>query len=701
MIEITSFSQNKQNIHFKNSFGYVQKIEILVYDRFDETLIQSFNIETQPNLEYWISLTEGLGDKKIIFRDSETKQIILTKDYSKKIILIQLWIGKIPDYFWYHYETTKNLKNVDFLFVTDQDIFLDSPNYKVIKTSINDVVDKLSELLGSRIELKNNKKVSDLKASVGDIFYEYIKDYEYFGYYDIDTLFGDFEKYVHPLLGSYDIISVGHETYHNRLSGPFLIMKNTDELRNFYKTEEFIKCFESSEVECYEESIMDKMVKGKFTVKLIYSMNTTSDGKNIYENTWSGGKNFMNGEEIFLYHFYRKNLTKFTKLGNKIYTRYSKELLDDFYWVFGFTENYSKTIEHLMDSIYKYSNRKCVIYSINFDYKTPDNFLTSEQFIFRRIDIEIGELDSRGRDVNIISCKPKLMIDVINMLPNKKFIFIDSDVYLTTASDNISRYFEELENYPLINQHTHDRVFLRNIVDGEEWTSTIDILAKETNTEICVYPRRKTNLMLFDKKSKWFFQEQLEMYKKHKNSQPGIFALHDEDSANVILSKYKLNKSLHLCDIEESSNINMDKFTNTNHPFYMTGLSEFIKLPKHQNDVVCFHGLKSEKQFLNIKKDYGNSVIDCEEILVYYRNNSIFFEKNSFLGNKKIDENVDFIIKNVEGDIVQTLTNQDLSRYWVFYISNIILNEGFYIIEIVKTNSKIKIYNNLLKIKNN
>jgi hypothetical protein len=51
------------------------------------------------------------------------------------IILIQLWIGKIPDYFWYHYETTKNL-NIDFLFVTDQDIDLNSKNYKVIKVGI-------------------------------------------------------------------------------------------------------------------------------------------------------------------------------------------------------------------------------------------------------------------------------------------------------------------------------------------------------------------------------------------------------------------------------------------------------------------------------------------------------------------------------------------------------------------------------------
>jgi hypothetical protein len=290
------------------------------------------------------------------------------------------------------------------------------------------------------------------------------------------------------------------------------------------------------------------------------------------------------------------------------------------------------------------------------------------------------------------------MLDVIDFLPNKKFIFIDSDVYMTVASDDISGYFNQLENYPLINQHSHDKLYLCNIIDGEEWTSTVDILADATGIEICVFPRRKTNVMLFDYKSKWFFQEQLQMYDEYRDCRPGIFTLHDEDSANVILSKYKLTNSIHLCDIEESSNINISKFTDMNHPFHMTGISDFVKLPKHQNDVVCFHNLKNEEQYVRIENDYNNHVIDCEEILVYYKDNSVFFEKNSFLTTKHIDEHVDFIIKDLNGNIVNVLSNQNLYQYWLFYISDIQLTDKSYIIEIVKTNSRVKIYNNLLQV---
>ena len=617
------------------------------------------------------------------------------------ILLIQVWLGKIPDYFWFHYETTKDIIGFDFILFTDQDIKLDSKNYTVVNTTKDDIEIRLSGKLNYDIKISNNKKTCDLKAAFGDIFEEYLVDYDYFGCYDIDTLFGDVYNGVKPYLDHYDFITIGEETFHNRLSGPFLIIKNTQDLRDLYKKGDYIGCMLSDNVECYEEHTLSDLAKEKYKVRIVNSMNCESEngGKNTYDVCWSGGKLMVGDVEKHLYHFIRKDHTIFQKVGNKIFGRYDKKFIDDFYWVFGFTENYSHTISFLMDSINKYSNRKCIIYSINFDYNIPNKFLTSDQFIFKRIDIESGKKDSRGRDENIISCKPKLMVDVINFLPNKKFIFIDSDVYLTTASDDFASYFNQLENYPLINQHTHDRLYLCNIIEGENWTSTVDILAEAANVEVNVFPRRKTNVMLFDKNSEWFFKEQLQMYEEYKDSRHGIFTLHDEDSANVILSKYGLNKSLHLCDIEESSNINMSKFTDMNHPFHATELSEHLILPSHQNDVFCFHGLKYDWQYKNIQDDYGNSVIDCEEILVYYRNNSIFFEKNSFLTTKKINETVDFIVKNNTGEIVVELKNQKLFEYWIFFVSNIWLNNETYGIEILKSLSREKIYNNILIIK--
>ena len=617
-----------------------------------------------------------------------------------KVVLIQVWFGEIPDYFWYHYETTKNIYGLDFIIFTDQNIELSSKNYRVVNITKEEIEKKLSSKLNSEIIIKNNKKTCDLKASFGDLFESYIDGYDYFGCYDIDTLFGDVYSNLFQYLNEYDFITIGEETYHNRLSGPFLIIKNTKELRELYKNGDYVGCMLNNDVQCYEEHTLSDLAKEKYKIKIINSTNCESNngGKNTYDVCWSGGKLKVNDEEKMMYHFYRKGHTVFNRVGNKIYGRYDKKFVDDFYWVFGFTENYSSTVKYLMESIHNYSNRKCIIYTINFNYELPEKFVTSEQFILRRIDIEEGKKDHRGRDENIISSKPKLMIDVVNHYPNNKFIFIDSDCYLTVAADNISSYFKNIGNYPLINSHIHDRLYLCNIREGEDWTSTIDILADKVGVEVCVYPRRKTNVILFNDRCKWFFEEQIKMYDEYKDSEIGIFTLHDEDSANIVLSKYKMHNNIHLCDIEETADIEMEKFTNLNHPFHMTGISEFVKLPKHQNDITVFHGLKTKERFDEIQKVYGNTVLDCEELLVTYSNNTILFEKNSFLSSKKINENVDFIISDLNGNIVEKLENQQLMNYWVFYISNVFLDQKTYIIEVIKTNSKIKIYNNLLTI---
>jgi len=89
---------------------------------------------------------------------------------NNKIVLIQVWFGKIPDYFWHHYETTKNIYGLDFILFTDQKIELESKNYKVVSITKEDIEKKLSNKLNSEIKISNNKKTCDLKASFGDLF---------------------------------------------------------------------------------------------------------------------------------------------------------------------------------------------------------------------------------------------------------------------------------------------------------------------------------------------------------------------------------------------------------------------------------------------------------------------------------------------------------------------------------------------------
>jgi hypothetical protein len=303
-----------------------------------------------------------------------------------------------------------------------------------------------------------------------------------------------------PLLGHYDFISVGEKTFYNRLSGPFLIYRNTEELRTLYKVSEFIECMNSSDVMLFEETILNRIVDENYTKNIIDKINVDPENAKLsYEANWNGGQLYCDNNEIFIHHFYRKKNTLFGKIGNTIYTKYKKTILDDFMWVIHFSQNYEKYAPQLLESIHNYSNRKCVIYTINYDSPLKFEYqYISDQFIFIRLDLQPGKLDLNGRDPVIMNSKPLILSNVLDRFPNKKFIHIDTDISLTVNSDKISRHFDQLENYPLINSHIHDVIYLCGFVEDGGFTSSLhtllDLMGIEPNIPL---PRRKCNIIVF------------------------------------------------------------------------------------------------------------------------------------------------------------------------------------------------------------
>jgi hypothetical protein len=617
-----------------------------------------------------------------------------------KVALIQLWFGPLPEYFNYHLETTKNIDLIDFYFFTDQDLDIKQDNFFHHKIDKGYVTDYLSKKLNHEIKVSSDKKFCDVKAALSDLFYIYIKDYDYVGCYDIDTLFGDVNKFLTPLLDHYDFISIGEKTFYNRLSGPFLIYRNTEELRTLYKVPEFIECMNSSDVMLFEETILNRIVSQRYSKYIISQTNVESNsGKIIYEASWNGGQLYCDNNEIFIHHFYRKKNTLFGKIGNTIYTKYKKTILDDFMWVIHFSQNYEKYAPQLLESIHNYSNRKCVIYTINYDSPLKFEYqYISDQFIFIRLDLQPGKLDLNGRDPVIMNSKPLIPLDVLERFPDKKFIHIDTDISLTVNSDKISRHFDQLENYPLINSHIHDVIYLCGFVEDGGFTSSLhtllDLMGIEPNIPL---PRRKTNIVVFDKNSKWFFLEQIEIYDKFKNHEdPIILAYHDEDSTNALLTKYQLYKSLPLVDIEETYDLSLDVLHN--YSYSLTPISEHVVLPKNLNEILFFHGFKTKEDFELIKMNYGKKTLTHDDIDIYYKNDTLFIERNNFMVDKKFERIVDLVIYTKEYEEIFNFSNQDIFNVNLFFINNFELQPNIYLLEIIESESRKVIYHNNFQI---
>jgi hypothetical protein len=615
-----------------------------------------------------------------------------------KIGLVQVWLGELPDYFKYHLKTCENQSYIDFLIFTDHNVTLKLPsNVKILNITKTEIEEKISTLVGYPVILANNKKACDLKASYGDLFKESLTEYDYVGCYDIDTLMGDLYNWVSPYLGEYDFISTGGEKYHNRLSGPFLIWKNKQEFNTAYKKSNFIDIINLPEVYCFEEKEFSNFIIGNYLTKIIsHSQNLEEEsGKVLYDAIWTGGKTYCNGKEIMIHHFYNKSNTKLSFRGNSIISEQKKVYINDFYWVVYLTENYEPLLSVLIDSIKQFSNRKCILYTIN--YISPLIYKLSDQFIIRKFNIEPGELDEKGRDFNVLSLKPKIHVDVINFLPNSKFVHIDTDIALTVNADSITKYFDQLENFPLINSHTHDLITVRGIVDGEEWSSPLNILGEATGVPIHVYPRRKCNLSIFDKNSKWFFEEQIELFHQYKGTRQGIFALHDEDSANLLLNKYNYTKCLPLVDMEEIPNIDMEKFHN--YSYSAASVSSNLVLPKHENDVLVFHGFKNPNFMNQLKENYYKKISFQDDFVINFtpNDNRFTWTKNSSLAGKEIHPIVKFeVLQN--GHILYTLDNQEIFRYWVFFIGGCNVSSGIYEMRITEVATNKILFKNLIEI---
>ena len=620
---------------------------------------------------------------------------------TKKIVLIQVWLGPLPEYFQYHFKTIKDLNCIDFLFFTDQKVDFKSDNFKVHHIDKSKLENLIHQKTNHKINLSNKfYKINDLKASYGHLFEEKILDDDYFGFYDIDTLFGDISKLLNPYINEFDVISFGGEYIFNRTSGPFTLMRNNPTMRNLYSCEYFFKMLEIDETVAFEEDyFFENLIKPNHTYKILNNVCNfiCEEGYHTeYESIWSNGKLEINGEEKMIFHFYDKKNTTFKYSENSIITGHKKNLIDDFFWVTYLTEDYEKLVLGLINSIKKYSNRKCLLYTINYDSNLKHKL--NDQFIFTRLDLERGKIEKNGRDITVLCSKPIVLSDSIDFIPEGKFIYIDTDIYLTNTADNLNKYFDSLEDYPLLNSHIHDKIIANDVYETGEWVSPIDILSKATEIPVEIFPRRKANVIIYDKKSKWFFEEQMELYFKHKDYDPAIFRLHDEDSANILLSKYNFTKSLPLIDMEESDTLDIDKFNN--YSYNMTSISKHVILPSNKNKLHVFHGFKDPEFYKKIEKKYGNSVLKIQDIIFKYENNTLFFIKNNFLIDKEIDQEVNFNLYDLTGKLLFSLNNQLIFNYWTFYISNISLNLSEYFVEISESNTQRIIYKNLLKISN-
>jgi len=615
---------------------------------------------------------------------------------SKKIALVQLWLGQFPSYFDTHLQSCKNQNpNINFFIFTDQNININAPNIKVCyineKILKNKVQNKTSISIAADISC--GRKICDYRPLYGHIFEEYLSEYDYIGFYDTDCMFGDMYDMLSPHLNK-EIISIGDSVYFSGVRGPFTIWKNIPYYNEYYK-----------KIPNYEALLKDPEYKGvdehEFNIALskediqITSFselcNTRKDGRYIGEAVYKDKKLYIQNRESLLAHFYYKN-----DLGIQDNTLFynKKVLLEDFYWVVYFDKKYEHIAKEMLNTISLFSNRKCIIYSLNYDLDVAKDLeLNKEQFI--SVPFYIFKDDEQ--DINLLrNIKPFCLKDSCERYPNTNFVYIDTDCFLTVTADDVVNYIPKLKNHPLINLNLYDSVFHTNFLGDGKVLHGLQVLSDALSIPITVYPRRKANVIVYNSNHHDFFSEAIELYRTHKNTKPGIFALHDEDAFNILLSKYNYTDSLPTIDIEETNRLYIEKY---NEYGASNSFSTQKKLPTHINDIYCFHRIKSVPEFKDIKENYLKTVIAHDELyLTLNDDRALMLSRKSFMTEKSFSKSVDIKIYDKKGNLLMSSEAQQIFQYFHLYVGKLTSDIDYVYVKVAESDSKNILFSKFMKI---
>ncbi len=170
------------------------------------------------------------------------------------IAFIIPYMGNFPWYFPYFLHSCKYNPSIDFIILSDN-ITVSSAlpsNVKLIHYTLEQFSVDASKALEINIIVEYGYKLCDFKPAYGFIFSELIKEYDFWGYCDIDLIWGNIRSFMtNEILNEYDVISARHDY----LTGCFALYRNNKEMRElFMQSKDYEKVFTSDKNFFFDET---------------------------------------------------------------------------------------------------------------------------------------------------------------------------------------------------------------------------------------------------------------------------------------------------------------------------------------------------------------------------------------------------------------------------------------------------------------
>jgi hypothetical protein len=118
----------------------------------------------------------------------------------KKIAFIIPYFGNFPNYFQLWLNSCKTNKNIDWIIFTNNTLenYILPNNVKYNYCDWINLVERFQKNFNFQINLKNYYYLCNFKVAYGEIFKRELANYDYWGYCDVDLVWGNLEKYLFP-----------------------------------------------------------------------------------------------------------------------------------------------------------------------------------------------------------------------------------------------------------------------------------------------------------------------------------------------------------------------------------------------------------------------------------------------------------------------------------------------------------------------
>jgi len=151
----------------------------------------------------------------------------------KSIIIIVDYFGKRwPEWFPIYLESCRKNSTITWLFHTNCDhSSFNIENVIFRSMTKEEYIKNVNQKLGINFPPDDNYKICDLRPAYGELYEEEIRGYDFFGYGDLDLLYGDIRKFYTDEVLENNVIS----THTWCLSGHLTLIRNTKWLRSAFR----------------------------------------------------------------------------------------------------------------------------------------------------------------------------------------------------------------------------------------------------------------------------------------------------------------------------------------------------------------------------------------------------------------------------------------------------------------------------------